>query len=143
MNREFFALYDLVLTSGITQQEVIAFLIESGKEPPARLLHFQDILDIYSHVELVAQALATPYKDYARVGRRKKPGGIISLYASETFHEFMENRTRLLRALVSDSAVLNLSIFPSGSWAIQFTFTLRKPYISRDCLLYTSPSPRD
>lgn len=40
--------------------------------------------------------------------------------------------TLLLEELALKTSVPDLTTFPPGSWAVQFTFTLRKPYISKD-----------
>jgi len=82
---------------------------------------------------LLSQAIATAYKDQARIGTRRKSGGY-KYWLERRAEDFLNQRYGELKALglLKASSDNFISLFPSGSWVIQFTFTLRKSYISRD-----------
>ncbi len=82
-------------------------------------------------------------RDYARTGALQyhRPGGLFYWYYGVSFPNpngpFQEHLSRqiseFLRPLhLIPDLNLDLSLFPPGSWAVQLTFTLRKPYLSRD-----------
>ncbi len=126
-------------------QKVVSSFIFQGE------LETSEIPDAASRQIFLAQLLAadvicegrsTQCKDYAKgknclqwwyyAGDLSHPRG--------NFQEFLYRRLRWMASILNfdvgedvvPPSLPNLSIFPPGSWAIQISFTLRKPYISRD-----------
>ncbi|MQL52303.1 CRISPR-associated protein [Desulfofundulus thermobenzoicus] len=133
MKYEFHALYDFASAESLVQQEAIAFLSGLIIRPPKELSCFLEVTDHVTRAGLLAQALATPHKDLARVGRGpKKPGGLLGLYRSEEYRRLLESRVKTLSSLGLATFPPNPATFPPGSWTVQFTFTLQEPYFSRD-----------
>ncbi|MBE3588487.1 MAG: hypothetical protein IMW93_08035, partial [Thermoanaerobacteraceae bacterium] len=133
MKYEFHALYDFASAESLVQQEAIAFLSGLITRPPKELSCFLEVTDHVARAGLLAQALATPHKDLARVGRgHKKPGGLLSLYRSEEYRRLLDSRVKMLSSLGLTTCPPDPATFPPGSWTVQFTFTLQKPYFSRD-----------
>ena len=120
-------------------------------QPPERQegwLSWELLEDQAVRQHILAQLLASEdkcaknqCKDYA------KGSGLQQLYYGGdiqnprgNFQEFLCRRTRWMASilgLVNQEVTVaptlpDLSLFPSGSWAVQIIFTLRKPYISKD-----------
>ncbi len=97
-------------------------------------------LDVATRIRLVTSIAAQneSVKEYAVSGDRKKGGGYKSLvhakqpegtpYAQELIKQERERMTKL----GLDNPVVSLASLPPGSWFLQFTFTLAKPWISKD-----------
>ncbi|MEW6423837.1 MAG: RAMP superfamily CRISPR-associated protein [Bacillota bacterium] len=134
MKYEFHALYDFASAESLVQQETIAFLSGLEARPPKALSRFLEVGDQVVRAGLLAQALATPHKELARVGRGpgRKPGGLLSLYRSKEYRRLLESRIKTLSSLGLATSPPDPAAFPPGSWNVQFTFTLQKPYFSRD-----------
>ena len=92
--------------------------------------------------DVICEGKSTQCKDYA-----KDKNGLQQWYYGGdiqnprgNFQEFLCRRARWMASIlglvnqeVTVAPVLpNLSLFPAGAWAVQITFTLRKPYISKD-----------
>ncbi len=94
-------------------------------------------LSILARVQLSAQAIASASKNtkiYAQTGEHPdRPAGLRKLIVDKKLDEYyLEQRKKFLTPLSLEPSRINLSSFPSGSWALQLAFTLSKPYISRD-----------
>lgn len=126
--------YDLyVELGGNTQQDVDALV--NGN------LRGLSIQNVATRIRLLAGIAARneDIKDYAVSGDRKKGGGYKSLvhdrespkntkYAKELIAPALGQ----LRALGLDGIAPDLKLLPPGSWFLQFTFTLAKPWMSKD-----------
>jgi len=91
-------------------------------------------LDLWFRILLLVQALVTQSKTYAQTGERlEKPAGLRKLIEERQFDKFFrEQHQKFIEPFSLQSSLKDLSLFSPGSWVIQFTFTLRKSYISRD-----------
>lgn len=93
-------------------------------------------LTVLARVQLLAQSLAASNrtKNCAQTGDRPdRPGGLRKLIEDKTLDGYFEMQHKtFLEPLSLKAACSDISIFPAGSWSLQFKFTLRKPYISRD-----------
>ena len=157
MKREFWAEFDLFSES--KKRYLIHYLVEktlrNGQIPhaPRRQngqLPWEMLKDKAARQHILAQLLATEEecskntkcKDYAKGENGLQQwyygGNIQNLIGN--FQEFLYRRLRWMASILNfdvgedvvPPSLPNLSIFPPGSWAIQISFTLRKPYISGD-----------
>jgi CRISPR-associated protein Cmr2 len=131
--------YDLyVELGGDTQKDVDA--IANGNHRGIA------IPDVFERIRLLAGVAArdeggykgAKVKDYAVSGDRKRGSGYKSLvhaaqpentpYARELIQPALDQ----LQSLHLIPAVPDLQALPPGSWFLQFTFTLAKPWISKD-----------
>ncbi len=157
MKHEFWAEFDLLSES--KKRYLIHYFVErtlrNGQIPraPRRQngqLPWEMLKDKAARQHILAQLLAaeeecsknTKCKDYAK----SKNGLQWWYYAGDlshprgNFQEFLCRRMRWMASILNfdvgedvvPPSLPDLSIFPSGSWAVQIGFTLRKPYISRD-----------
>lgn len=133
MKSEFMAQYPFALKDGVAQAFAIDFLVHKQSTPPTRWTEPAEIDDDWMRLMILSQAIASPYKEQARVGLRRDPGGY-AYWLKNGASAFLKMRLNEMRAL--ELVTSNISspqiIFPPGSWTLQFSFTLRKPYISRD-----------
>lgn len=98
------------------------------------------ITDVFERIRLLAGVAAREesVKDYAVSGERGLVGGYKSLvhaakpnntaYAKQLVAPALEQLARLGISPIAP----DLQHFPSGSWLLQFTFTLTKPWMSKD-----------
>jgi CRISPR-associated protein Cmr2 len=131
MKYEFHAHYSLALKDSVTQAKAIDWLVGRAEQILPGWREVIEIEDPWQRISLLAQALPTAYKDQARVGTRGQAGGL-KYWVEHQAAQFLQAHHRLLSTLALTPTLPDLSIFPSGTWGLQFTFTLRKPYISRD-----------
>lgn len=131
MQRDFWSVFTLLDARSDIQRAGIDFMLGQRKAPEG-FDHLSEVTDLFERVPLLAQALLTQYKDYARAGSRQEGGGLLKLYRSQQFLGMMAARQRLMETLGLLPASPDLSILPVGSFAIHFTFTLKTPYISKD-----------
>ena len=132
MKYEFHAEYEFAAADSLTQQKAISYLAGKESMPPGKRPALKDIDDPAARILLLGQALTTPHKSLARVGRRQKPGGILSIFQSSAFRQFMQKQDSFLEELGLKPSFHDLSRYPPGSWAVQFKFKLLEPYLSRD-----------
>ena len=101
------------------------------------IVNADQLSEVFFRVQLLAQALVTENKDYARMGERpdRPAQGLRKMVEEKTLDRFFA----LQLSSYLDSGALNLlptlpdlRLFPSNAWAIKTDFTLRKPYLSRD-----------
>jgi len=131
MKHEFHAQYSLFLQPDFAQREGVDFLTDAPEQIPEHWKELGEVDNTFARIELLAQAVSTPYKDYARVGTRNKKGGLLlTLDHLNTF--FKQQYDDYLEPLKLNPTIPDLTIFPSGSWAINLNLKLQKPYISKD-----------
>lgn len=99
----------------------------------------QEVPDIYARIQLLAPALVTSVKDYARTGDRRQGGGYKRLVFADdpaqtpfTRQLISVERRRLEQLGLWQPAVPDLVALPPYSIFLQFHFTLISPYLSRD-----------
>jgi CRISPR-associated protein Cmr2 len=131
MPNEFLSTYRFLHLPENVQRQVIGYLLGLGR-PPAGLELLAQVTDPLARLDLLAQALLTPYKDYARAGSRREAGGLLQLYRSQGFQAALEQRRQKLAALGLLPDLSDLTSLPAFSFGLHFTFTLRAPYISKD-----------
>ena len=125
--------YDLyVELGGDTQKEIDALV--SGNHQGVK------VSDIFERIRLLTAVAARNenVKDYAVSGDRKQGGGYKSLV-----HDAQPTNTPYAKYLIGPALnqfqglrlipiVPDLQALPPGSWFLQFTFTLARPWISKD-----------
>ncbi len=131
MKYDFHTQYPLALWDSVTQAEAINWLVGKSEQPPRARRQLADVQDEIARLELLAQAVGTAYKEQARMGTRKETSGFRH-WLEEKAASFFQARQRLLERLGLVPTMPMMASLPPGSWAIRFTFTLRKPYLSRD-----------
>jgi CRISPR-associated protein Cmr2 len=133
MSFEIHAAYDLTSRYMHIQKEAVEYLTAQPSNPPKDWPELAEVQDPAERLHLLAQALLTPYKDYARVGQRPQIGGLLKFYQSAEFNSFLaKQKERYLAPLGLLPGKPDLTLLPAHSFALQFTFKLRKPYLSRD-----------
>ena len=131
MKSEFLAQFPLALQKDSTQRSAIAWLVNQSTRLPARWPEIAQIEDDWARLEILSQAIITGRKEEARMGTRRMSGGLrywMEHHAETFFHRQLGYMSDLKLA----PTFPHLSRFPPGTWAVQVTFTLRKPYISKD-----------
>jgi CRISPR-associated protein Cmr2 len=132
MKHEFHAQYSLFPQPDFAQREGVDFLTGATEQIPEHWKELGEVNDTFARLELLAQAISTPYKDYARVGTDKN-GGLLHAISSNHLNTFFKQQyDDYLEPLKLNPTIPDLTIFPSGSWAINFNFKLQKPYLSKD-----------
>jgi CRISPR-associated protein Cmr2 len=125
--------YDLyVELGGNTQKEIDALV--SGNHQGV------EVSDIFERIRLLTAVAARneKVKDYAVSGDRRQGGGYKSLV-----HDAQPTNTPYAKYLIGPALnqfqglrlipiVPDLQALPPGSWFLQFTFTLARPWISKD-----------
>ncbi|PXF59760.1 MAG: hypothetical protein C4B59_10680 [Candidatus Methanogaster sp.] len=133
MKHEFHAQYSLALQPDFAQQEAVNYLTDAPKQPPKHWDDLGDVTDPAARIRLLAQAILTPYKDYARVGTHRTQGGLLHAINLKIPDRFFEQQSEgFLAPLKLDPTLPDITLFPRGSWAISFKFKLQKPYLSKD-----------
>mgnify|MGYP001116825348 CR=1 FL=1 len=133
LKHDLHAQYALPTHDDQTQARGIDFLTGYASAPPRRWLELAAVEDPAARLSLLAQARIA-YTDRARVGQQRgKPGGLWHWIESGQAKAFFEDRRdRYLRPLALAPALPDLASLPACSFALQFTFTLLKPYLSQD-----------
>ncbi|MEA3310491.1 MAG: hypothetical protein U9Q70_13425 [Chloroflexota bacterium] len=133
MKRDFFAQYDLAAQSAQQREMAVDYIVGKTHQPPPAWPALADVTDFAARLSLLAAATGTPQKDYARVGRRHAASGLLYWYTQGPFNDFLRRREEACGEGLSLLPTLpDLAIFPRGAWALQFTFRLSQPYLSRD-----------
>ncbi len=127
--------YDLYVELGGDSQQDIKSLV-GGNHRNLR------ISDIYTRIRLLpgVPALNPLIRDYATSGDRKQGGGYKSLVHSKNGPQealytkglISHEHERLARLELLEPSLRLIGGLPPGSWFLQFTFTLAKPWISKD-----------
>ncbi len=132
MKREFHAQFPLALKDSVSQGFALTWLVRQSSHPPARWPEIAQIEDDWAWLEILSQAIVTGRKEEARMGTRKMSGGL-RYWGKRHAEKFFGRQLGYMRALrLIPPRLPDITLFPPGSWAIQLTFTLRKPYISKD-----------
>ena len=133
LKHDLHANYALPAQDDQTQARGIDFLTGCIAAPPRRWPDLAEVKDAGARLCLLAQARIA-YTDRARVGQqRSKPGGLWHWIESGQAKAFFEDRRdRYLHPLALAPTLPDLTNLPAYSFALQFTFRLRKPYLSRD-----------
>lgn len=131
MKRELHTAYPFALQDGTTQAFAIDWLVGKSDRLPHRWQELGIIRDPMQCLDLLSQVIITAYKEQARMGTRREAGGH-RFWIEKQAEAFLWNHFDVIENLGIMSTPPDLTIFPSGSWAAQVYFTLRKPYISRD-----------
>jgi CRISPR-associated protein Cmr2 len=103
-----------------SERQVVDYLLGQHKSP----YHFE-VTDSAARVELLALALAGKNKEYARKNLQQ-------LYQSQPFNAHLRQAQSYLTSLNLMPTLPDITSLPAGSFALHFTFTLAKPYLSRD-----------
>jgi CRISPR-associated protein Cmr2 len=97
------------------------------------------IPDIATRIQLLAGIAAANegVKDYTVSGDRREGGGYKSLVHKKDqptpyAKELIDHRLEMMENMGLSPAAPDLSHLPPGSWFLTFTFTLAKPWISKD-----------
>jgi len=110
--------------------EAIDYLTGKVNQPPKSWQELGEVSDPSACLALLTQAIITAYKDYSRMGRRGETGLIKMLGMLEQHYNKQYNN--FLFPLCLNPVIPDISMFLQGSWAVNFKFKLKKPYISRD-----------
>ena len=126
--------YDLYVEFGGKTKQDIDTLVKGN-------LGGTKISDIFTRIQLLA-GIATRnegVKDYAVSGDRKRGGGYKSLVHKQDNPEntpYAKGSIVPALAQMKDLGLIyntpDFTLLPSGSWSLQFTFTLAKPWLSKD-----------
>ena len=124
---------DLYVDLGGDQKQVVDDLV-NGKYQGL------EISDVFERIRLLASVAARndSAKDYTVGGDRKQGGGYKSLVHADKpedtpyAQQLIQPARKQLEKLHLIPATPDLSALPHGSWFLQFTFTLAKPWISKD-----------
>jgi CRISPR-associated protein Cmr2 len=131
---DFHAHYAFAEQHGITQAEAIDFLTGVQAEPPRQWPGLAAVTDDGARLQLLAQALASAYKERARMGQQKgKAGGLGHWIMSGKAHTyFAAQKETYLNPLKLVPAAPDLARLPEYSFAFHVIFTLAGAYLSRD-----------
>ncbi len=131
MKYEFYAQYPFALKDSVTQAFAIDWLVDKSGQLPHSWPEIEDVRDSFQRITVLSQALLTAYKEQARMGTRREAGGM-RFWLQRRAERFLSDRYAWAEDVGLMLAPPRLDILPVGSWSIRFTFTLRKPYLSRD-----------
>jgi len=148
MKREFWAEFDLVGALSDDQRQNRSILEGWFSTNGPSQERWSQISDPAARRQLLAQLLVTESecnrrtkcKDYAKEQLIKWYYADDLKHPRGDFQEFLCQRLRWMGSILGltdyhntlSPSLPDLSAFPSGSWAVSLTFTLRKPYISKD-----------
>lgn len=125
--------YDLYVELGGESEKDVAALTNGT--------HRGVTIDVSTCIRLLTGIAAynNRVKDYAVSGDRKQGGGYKSLVHAQKAEEspyakklILPEHARLDKLGLLSPTAPELRVFPLGSWFLQFTFTLAKPWISKD-----------
>lgn len=131
MKYEFHAQYPFALQDSIPQAGAMEWLVGKRPSPPHAWPDLTTVRDDYQRIQLLSQAVITAYKEQARMGTRKQAGGL-KYWLENRAAAFLRDRRAMMSKLTLVPTLPDLAIFPRGAWALQFTFRLNQPYLSRD-----------
>ena len=142
MKREFHAQYAFALQDSTTQAFALDWLVGKSTRTPQRWPEARELgagADDFARLMVLTQAIVTGYKDQARMGGRRDPGGLYYWIRNKS-QAWLRERMKLMQDTFNltnhhdalSPSLPDLSTFPPGSWAVRVAFTLKKPYISKD-----------
>lgn len=121
---DYWAAHSFFNSPRLSEKAVIDYLLKEGRNP-----YPHDIPDLSARINLSALALLGE-KEYARTGTRRESGGLSQLYKQQSFQTYLQAQYQQCADLLSASP--DLSLLPTGSFSISFSFTLTSPYLSKD-----------
>ncbi len=131
MKYEFHAEYPFATKDSVTQGFALQWLAGELERLPHRWPDIATITDPAARLNILAQAILTGHQDRARSGTHRKSGGY-KFWIERHAAQFLEEQKRQLAALDLLPSLPDLTLFPAGAWAVRVSFTLRKPYLSKD-----------
>jgi len=131
MKHEFHAEYPFTLKDSRTQGFAIQWLAGESNQLPEKWKDIKQIDDPVQKLDILAQAILTRYKHQARTGSRMKTGGY-KFWLEKYAPEFIARRKEMMENLGLVNKTPDMAELPPYSCLVRFTFTLRKPYISKD-----------
>jgi len=132
---EFHAEYALALTGDTAQGPAINWLVGKTRRVPDKWTQIAQIEDEPQRMTVLAQSAVTGKASEAKAGTRRELGGYI-YWLKYQAARVLQSRHRHMEKLGLTTFQPDLRELPTGSWYINFTFVLRKPYISRDDRLF-------
>ena len=135
MSYEFHAHFPYALQDGTVQAFALQWLAGETQEPPKRWGDLRALHDPTARLAVLAQAMITPQLERARSGTRAQAGGY-RLWVERDAAAFLARQRATMQQLGLEPALPDLATFPPGAWALRLTFTLSKPYLSRDDRLF-------
>jgi len=135
MSYEFHAHFPYALQDGTVQAFALQWLAGETQELPKRWGDLRALHDPTARLAVLAQAMITPQLERARSGTRAQAGGY-RLWVERDAAAFLARQRATMQQLGLEPALPDLATFPPGAWALRLTFTLSKPYLSRDDRLF-------
>jgi len=135
MSYEFHAHFPYALQDGTVQAFALQWLAGETQELPKRWGDLRLLRDPTARLAVLAQAMITPQLERARSGTRAQAGGY-RLWVERDAAAFLARQRTTMQQLGLEPALPDLATFPPGAWALRLTFTLSKPYLSRDDRLF-------
>lgn len=132
MKYDFQAQYSIALYDRIAQQQAIDYLSNSSNHLPRGWPDLEEVADDGARLQLLAQAIISPSKNRARVGDiRGKTGGLHHWIVTHS-DRYLQNQLTLMQDLQLLPTLPQITTLPRYSFGLQFDFTLRSPYLSKD-----------
>ncbi len=131
MKYEFHAQYPFAIRKSMAQAFALSWLVGKSEQLPYLWKEIADLEDSFARILVLSQAIATPYKDQARAGSRKQPGGY-RYWVETQSASFWQKQIDFIKELNLFAPKIDLHYFPKNTWYIHFKFNLKKPYFSRD-----------
>ena len=134
MKYDFHAEYSLQGRYIHVQKAAVDFLAGDAARRPKEWPALDDVQDFMARRYLLVQTQAPPavYKEYARVGMGREKGGLLKGMQRGGAQEYLGQQWKHLEQMGLLTPTFDLTLLPPLSFVVQFTFCLRKPYISRD-----------
>lgn len=114
---DYWAAHSFLNSPRLSERAALDYLLKEADNP-----YPHDIPDLSARVALSALALLGA-KEYAR-------RGLSQLYQQGSFQTYLQTQRQQCHNLLAASP--DLSLLPTGSFSISFSFTLTSPYISKD-----------
>jgi CRISPR-associated protein Cmr2 len=131
MIHDFHAHFAFALQNDAVQGFALQWLAGESERLPDRWPEIKAIADPAERLTILAQAMLSPHYERARSGVRNQSGGY-RFWVERHALDFLHARRAWMQELGLEPALPDLAFFPTGSWALQIPFTLRKPYLSKD-----------
>jgi hypothetical protein len=123
MKHEFHAQFPFALKDSATQAFAISVLVGKREEHPSwKAVH--QLQNTFEGINLLAQSIITPYKEQARIGTRRDPGGYY-YWIKHKADAFLKKQVSFINSIGLSPTLPNLSLFPFSSWALEIYFALK------------------
>jgi len=133
MKYDFHAQYPLASWDSVTQALAIQFLVRKQTQLPAIASSLSELIDDdWERLLILSQATATERKEEAGIGAPRRESGAYKYWLETSSKVFIKQRMEMMRSVGVLPALPSSPSLPFGFWAIQFTFILRKPYMTRE-----------